>query len=80
MLSTERYSQKQKRRKYIPTPSVIIMTKLGHHANLPHFIKVVALSQHTGQPVVFKKLCFPKVSGLKLNYRNQPVSQFNCYL
>lgn len=39
--------------------------------------KVVATSQHTGQPVLIKKpFAFSKSVVLKLQYRNQPVSQF----
>lgn len=31
-----------------------------------HNVKAVALFQHTGQPVLIKKLCFLKVSGFEV--------------
>lgn len=32
-----------------------------------HITKVVVLHQHTGQPVLIKKLCFLKVRGFKVS-------------
>lgn len=39
-----------------------------------HIPKVVAPTQHTGQPVLIQSFAFSKSVVLKFNYRNQPVN------
>lgn len=41
-----------------------------------HISKVAALSQHTGQPVLIKKLCFLKVSGFEVTVQDSTCSSF----